>query len=360
MNTPLHSLRAALPAFCWMLCLCAAIHGPIGVRAADASTPAFQEVFELLKQHLNGVTEAELNRAAVHGLLDQLGGRASFADTASPGGNTNAVSARLFDAHFGYVRITSLAAGAEHEFQRAFDSLRSTNKLKGLILDLRYAGGSDYPAAIALADRFLTTEQPLADWGEGWKKSTTKTNAITLPVTLLVNHRTTGTAEALAGMMRHRDIGLLLGTNTAGQASMTRLFPLKNGREIRIAVAPLKVADGRELPRTGLKPDITVTVAPDDEQAWYADAFKVLAKPVQAATATNDLSQTDTNKNSRRRINEAELVRQSREGKRPDNEIIAAQPTPPEPSAPVIHDPVLARALDLLKGLAVVQQFRAP
>jgi Peptidase family S41 len=359
MNTSLHSLRATLPAFRWMLCLCAAIPCPVGVHGADASAPAFQEVYDLLKQHLQGVTEAELNRAAVHGLLDQLGGRANLAGGETGAASTNAVSARLFDAHFGYVRITSLATGAEREFQRAFDSLRSTNKLKGLILDLRYAGGSDYPAAIALADRFLTTEQPLADWGEGWKKSTTKTNAITLPVTLLVNHRTTGTAEALAGMLRHRDIGLLLGTNTAGQASMTRLFPLKNGREIRIAVAPLKVADGRELPRTGLKPDISVTVAPDDEQAWYADAFKSLAKPVPA-TATNDLSLTDTNKSARRRINEAELVRLSREGKKPDNEIVTAQPTPPEPSAPVIHDPVLARALDLLKGLAVVQQFRAP
>src|SRR5262249_19846277 len=154
---------------------------------------------------------------------------------------------------------------------------------KGLIVDLRFTDGQDYAAAVALADRFLSAEQPLVDWGEGWKNSSAKTNAISLPVAVLVNRKTTGAAEALAGILRYRDVGLLIGTNTAGQASMAREFPLKTGQRLRLAVAPVKVADGRELPFSGIKPDIEVEVSPEDELAWYEDALRPVSKLVKSA-----------------------------------------------------------------------------
>ena len=60
-----------------------------------------------------------------------------------------------------------------------------------------------------------------------------------------------------------------------------------------------------------------------------------------------------TNRNIRRpRFNEAELVRERREGATMDADDNAREA---EPDKPVVHDPVLARALDLLKGLAVVR-----
>ena len=95
---------------------------------------------------------------------------------------------------------------------------------------------------------------------------------------------------------------------------------------------------------------------------YYEAAYKVLAKAFKATAApTNELHASTTNRSPRRRMNEAELVRMSREGQAIDRETVAANPTPPlpEPIVPVVTDPALARALDLLKGLAVVQQFRA-
>jgi C-terminal processing protease CtpA/Prc len=236
------------------------------------------------------------------------------------------------------------------------------NRIKGLVIDLRFAGGKDYAAAVAVANRFFGEEQPLVDWGEGWKKSTAKTNAILLPTAVLVNRKTTGAAEALAGMLRHREVGLLIGTNTAGEASMTREFALKTGHRLRLAVAPVKVADGRELPFSGIKADIQVEVSPEDELAWFEDAYKAPPKPagLAVAAANEAAGPGSTNREPRRRVNEAELVRRSREGQLPDLEPPAAnEPSGTTESRPVVHDPALARALDLLKGLAVVHQFRS-
>ena len=224
----------------------------------------FQEVYELLKANLAGASEAELNQAAVRGLLDQLAGKVSVIGESprvpAVAGTNPPVSAVVVDRQYGYFRVHRLVAGSAADFQSAYDQMVATNKLRGLVLDLRFTGGQDYPAALALADRFFAGEQPLVDWGEGWKKSTPKSNAVALPVAILVNRKTTGAAEALAGMLRHREIGLLIGSNTAGQASVAKDFVLKTGQRLRLAVAPLRVADDKELPFSGIRTDIEVEV----------------------------------------------------------------------------------------------------
>lgn len=334
--------------------------------APDKEAFDFQEVYQLLKANLAGATEAELNQAAVRGLLDQLAAKVSIvgepSKVAIESGTNASVTVAVFDRNYGYFRFNRLATITADDFQVAFNQLRSTNVLKGLVLDLRFTGGQDYGAAVALADRFLGTAQPLVDWGEGWKQSTAKTNAITLPVAILVNRKTTGTAEALAGILRHREVGLLIGTNTAGQASMAKEFALKSGQRLRLAIAPVKVADGKELPFTGIKPDIEVDVSPEDELTWYEDAYKVVSKPTRpTSVATNDLAASTTNRAPRRRMNEAELVRMNRDGQATDRDVPVTNAAGRtfEPAVQVVNDPALARALDLLKGLAVVQQFRS-
>ena len=348
----------------WGICL-SAMPCPRATAASDQQSFNLAEVFELLKANLAGVTGEQLNEAAVRGLLEQLAGKVSVVGEAPApvrgAGSNGPVSAILFDRHFAYVRMNRIAAGTDREFQAAYERLSATNKIKGLVIDLRFAGGKDYAEAVAVADRFFAEELPLVDWGEGWKKSSGKTNAMSLPVAVLVNRKTTGAAEAMAGMLRHREVGLLIGTNTAGEASMAREFSLKTGQRLRLAVAPVRVADGRELPFSGIKADIVVDVSPEDELAWYEDAYKSLAKPARLVGAmSNEPNITATNRASRRRLNEAELVRMNKEGQSLDREpLFTNDPSKTVESPPVVNDPSLARALDLLKGLAVVQQFRS-
>jgi C-terminal processing protease CtpA/Prc len=262
-------------------------------------------------------------------------------------------STALFDESYGYIRIGNVGPKLPEEFRLGLQKLSATNQLKGLVLDLRYANGTDYAAATKVADRFLGSEQPLLDWGRGIVNSTDKTNAFRAPVAVLVNHFTAGAAEALAAVLRHADVGLLIGTNSAGQASITRDFTLSNGDVLRVAVSPVKLAGGEVMEE--LKPDIRVDVNPEDEKAYFVDAYKVLPKPGLPA-ATNVASLSVTNK-PRRRLNEAELVRMLREGENPDEEVVRV--ARPELARPVITDPALSRAIDLLKALAVVRNTRS-
>src|SRR5262249_16179841 len=109
----------------------------------------------------------------------------------------------------------------------------------------------------------------------------------------------------------------------------------------------------------GVKPDITVVVSPEEERAYYADPFRMQPGVNASAGAEQTLSDASngTNRARRARLSESELVRERREGTNLDDERPARRERGPE--KPLVRDPALARALDLLKGLAVVRPPRS-
>jgi C-terminal processing protease CtpA/Prc len=223
---------------------------------------------------------------------------------------------------------------------------------------LRFASGNDYAAAAALADCFLNSEQPLLEWGAGSASATKKLDPIVTPVAILVNSLTSGAAEALAAALREANIGLILGDTTAGQANIFKEFTLDNGEKLRIATAQVKLGDGTVLAH-GLRPDIAVDESLVDERAYLDDPYKVLHPAELAKNESNTNSNAaSANQPAHHPTNEAELVRERREGQSPDDdETTDAEPAAADATAPpVMGDAALARALDLLKGLAVLQQ----
>jgi C-terminal processing protease CtpA/Prc len=332
-------------------------------KAEASGAPDFKEVYESIRAHAAGLSEAELNRAAVEGLVAALGPKVMLVTNGSSAkalGETPLVSrSGLMEGEIAYMRIEKVGEGLANAVREAWQTLGRTNKLKGVVLDLRYARGDDYAAAAATADLFLKKDLPLLNWGNGLVRSKEKADAISVPAAVLVNRSTAGAAEALAAAMRETGAGLILGGMTAGQAMIAQEFPLKNGDRLRIATAPVQLGDGSALSSQGLKPDITVDVTPEDERAYYADAFKAPGRSDLSAGAGLSLTNlgSGTNRAPRRpRFNEAELVRERREGL---SEADLTGGRDREAEKPIVYDPALARALDLLKGLAVVRRSRS-
>jgi hypothetical protein len=331
--------------------------------AASGSPPDFKEVYDTIRAHVAGLSETELNRAAVQGLLATLNPRVMLLTNGSPSrpsADAPLVSrSSVMESDIAYLRVARVGPGLAKALRDAWQTLGRTNHLKGIVLDLRYAAGDDYAAAADTVDLFLKKSLPLLNWGNGLARSKDKSDAITVPVAVLVNRSTVGAAEALAAALRETGAGLILGGRTAGQAMIAQDFPLKNGDLLRVATAPVQLGNGSALTVQGLKPDITVEISPEDERAYYADAFKSpprseLAAAVGASSASASVT---TNRAPRRpRLNEAELLRERREGLS-EGDLTGARDH--EVEKPLVHDPALARALDLLKGLAVVRSSRS-
>ena len=192
-----------------------------------------------------------------------------------------------------YLRVGEVGKNLVGDIQSAQTALAATNKIAGTVLDLRFADGDDLDSEKAAENLFAANELPLA---------------------ILINAETRGAAIELAQDLREAKAGLIF-----GEAA-------KN-----------------------LQPDISVPVNATDEKKFLENPFGTIStNEIQSASATNDfLSFVD-------HTTEADLVREKiKDGDQDES----SAPTPAtEPQKPFIRDPVLARAVDLIKGLAIVRQ----
>lgn len=336
---------------------------PFASKAAETEgvlLPSFAEVFGVVRSNLTGTSEAELNRAAVLGMISQLQSRVLLITNGVASSSAMEVplipKSSVLESAYGFVRIARIAPGLDQELRKACQQLLSSNRVKGLVIDLRFAMGDSYSAATEAADLFVANEQTLLQLGETVLKSTTKSDPIEAPVVILINRETHGAAEAFAAALRQAIGALLLGTPTAGRAYLFKDFHLSTGPGLRVATGFIATGNGERLSETGVAPDIRVAVSFEDEKAYFEDPYRVLPKPFAQATrpGTNDLAQSANR--PRRRLNEAELVRMQREGM--DFDMESAPVSAPQPAGPIISDPVLSRALDLLKGLSLAAKRR--
>jgi hypothetical protein len=233
---------------------------------------------------------------ALAGLLAaQISSRADTTDTAL------AISAVL-ESNVAYLRVGQVGKNLADEIRAAQGALAVSNEIAGTVLDLRFANGDDLDSAKATADLFASKKMPLA---------------------ILVNRETRGAAESLASELRAARAGLIFGSVSG---------PVKTNSETT-ALA---------------QPDIVVVVSPEDERAFMENPYAAPARnDTNSPAATNNLLPFVDH------MSEADLVR----AKIKDGD--GFEPVPvqraSEPPKPFIRDPVLARAVDLIKGLAVVR-----
>jgi hypothetical protein len=217
------------------------------------------------------------------------------ADTAA-----TALAAAVLENDILYLRASHVGTKLPGEIRSAQSALTDTNKIIGTVLDLRFADGDNSEAAKAAADLFAAKKLPLA---------------------VLTDGQTRNAAVQLAELLRNAREGLIFGSATSGT---TNLAPVQ--------------------------PDIAVKVSPEDERVFMENPYAAAA-----ANETNSPSATNSLLPFMDNTTEADLVRAKiKDGDEDGN------PPPPQkadPSKPYIQDPVLARAVDLIKGLAIV---RAP
>lgn len=213
----------------------------------------------------------------------------------------DAAKSSIFDNNVLYLRAGHIDKNFVPEITTLAMAPKTTNQIVGTILDLRFADGTTADATQATVDYFAAKKLPLA---------------------ILVNGETRGAAEELAAALRDARIGLVFGSAPAH-----------------------------------LKPDIAVNVNVADEQKFLADPYLVIA-PNTTNSPTDD-STSMTNNNFSAMIDhtsEADLVRQKiKDGDEDDSTMPVTRPAP---AKPVVRDPALARALDFLKALAVLEPKR--
>jgi hypothetical protein len=309
-----------------------------------------QAAITLLKSNFvdpDAITDTELNRATVEGLITRLprGVMLLPGKENVPSAHQNALYSEIIAGHIGYVRLGSLNSANLQTLDKALSGF-TAKKVNALILDLRATGmTSDLALAAEFAKRFcprgkmiFTLRKPAGHQDRAFNSD--RDPAFRGLVMVLADSETAGTAEAIAAALRFHDKALVIGQPTAGRAFEYSDLPLPNGKILRLAVAEMISPEGRSLFTDGVKPDLPVEMSPADKrEIFQLSGEKGMGSFVYEA--------------GRPHMNEAALLA----GTNPEVEAAEAaqqrRGRAPEKSPP--HDPVLQRALDVITSLEVYQ-----
>ena len=345
---------------------------------ADASLRETSQLISVLKSNYvdhDKLNEKLLNEATVNGILEALGRGAVIVTPPTPATNeakavTNEVKATLplaraevIDPRIGYIRLSDVTAATPAALDAELKDFAEA-KVRGYVLDLRFADGTNYEAAAAVASRFLSDGQELftlksSEKGsqvfrataDGKSAASEEGGLTSAPLMLLVNAETRGGAEALAAALRTQDRGIVIGSKTAGSAAGWEDVKLGDGRTLRLATAKIEVAQPNpaspplDIFPNGLTPDVPVKIAPQTER-------DVVLAPPTNETLTASLQP----RVKKTELTEARLVKafhgESVDGV--DQATDSDKAHDEDDEIQNVRDVVLQRAVDILKGIRVL------
>jgi hypothetical protein len=334
----------------------AVLLNPVGPMGVDALTPDdVAKAVSALKDNFvrpDALTDAEMARATLQGLLDRLAPGVRL-ETRTAGGTTEVASpfySEAPDGKLGYLRVGELTAANIEKTKEALNDL-SGKGIEAVVLDLRGTPAtSDYAAGARLAELFCAkgTELFSLTAGKGHALPGPDTTAQTKTFTaeagpvfkgillVLVDADTAEAPEAVAATLQKCAKALVVGEKTAGREYQYADVPL-SGEVLRVAVAEVILADGKEPGENGLTPDIRVGIG----KASKREVMRTItAKGIAAVTAEHE----------RPHLNEAALV----SGSNPEVDELEAEQSGVKSTAPVV-DRQLQRALDLVTSISIYQ-----
>ena len=263
------------------------------------------------------------------------------------------VRSRVEASNFGYIRITTFNEQTDAGLKRAVETIKKDvgTKLQGYIIDLRNNPGGLLDQAVAVSDAFLEKGEIVSTRGRRTDDATrynAKAGDLTegLPLVVLINAGSASASEIVAGALQDHRRAVVLGTKSFGKGSVQTIIPLPGNGAIRLTTARYYTPSGRSIQAKGIEPDIDVP----------AQRFE-----------TVDEAKKRREGDLRGAFNNAGQGRVDLTPQAPGTTPPAVAPSPTNPTAPAApgagaqpqisgEDYQLARALDLLRGIALYQQ----
>ena len=179
----------------------------------------------------------------------------------------------------GYIQITSFDEQTYKEFSTEYEKLRNEN-ITGLIIDLRDNGGGIYEEVVKIAKDIVPkglivyTEDKNGEKKEEYSEGT----GIDIPLVVLINENSASASEILAGAVKDRGCGTLVGKKTYGKGVVQGWFMIGDGTSIKLTIAKYFTPNGVSIDGIGIEPDIEV-----DEGSYLTDlqlkkALEILKK----------------------------------------------------------------------------------
>lgn len=248
----------------------------------EAMYDSLSEIDTIIRNEYYGILEEEtVNDAITDGYLSTLTIGRNYMMTADEFAeyqkkqNSADILSVEFKKHsgVGYIKITDFTNSTPDEFKAAVTSLLNES-VTGLVIDVRDTDSINIKSAAMIIDRIV----PLAT--DGTKSIATAvdrnnanivvfaadTESVSVPVSVIVNEKTSGAGELIACDIRDFGKGTIVGKKTAGNGSYQKVFELSDGSAIVLTVAKLLPYKSDCYDGVGVMPDYESTLSkPTDD-----------------------------------------------------------------------------------------------
>ncbi len=238
------------------------------------------------------------------------------------------VRSHLESNNIGYIRVTSFNEQTDVGLNNAMKNLKqqASNKLIGVILDLRNNPGGLLDQAVAVSDAFLEKGEIVSTRGrraDDAQRYNARPGDIAsgLPMAVLINGGSASASEIVAGALQDHHRAVVIGTKSFGKGSVQTIIPLAGHGAMRLTTARYYTPSGRSIQARGIDPDIVVEAAK-------------IAKEEKAAKAGDKTAKAPDKKD--------------------DKSDAAAEPGAIDPAIMgTADDYQLARAVDMIRGITL-------
>lgn len=207
----------------------------------------------------------------------------------------NYVEYQILDGNIGYVIVYDFLGNACEGFSEAMDAFQAAD-VAGMIIDLRNNGGGLLDAAVDMADLILPegVVVSMRDKYDHVMEKTIDADYYDVPMAVLVNGYTASASEILAGAIRDKEAGTIVGTRTFGKGVVQSVFEFPDGSGMKITSAQYFTPNGECIHEVGIEPDVLVELdedvvtlyginnLPHEQDAQLQKAIELLGGPAAA------------------------------------------------------------------------------
>lgn len=170
---------------------------------------------------------------------------------------------RIIDSNIGYIRLVEFSEKTPDDLSVALDSLLE-QKMKALILDIRYNPGGLLDVAAKVTEKFLDENKIIVTTkGKGNLqnlefRSKKASKYKDLPTVVLINEGSASGSEIVAGALQDHRRAIIIGEKTFGKGSVQTVIPLSDGSAIKLTTSKYFTPKGASIHGIGIKPDIEI------------------------------------------------------------------------------------------------------
>lgn len=184
------------------------------------------------------------------------------------------VQGEILEENLAYVRLSRFGLHTDEDLDEVLRELMAEEP-DGLILDLRHNPGGGLDSVVDIADEFLPEGLVLVqEFGDGVdRKFESKVGGLAeeTPLVVLIDEGSASASEVLAGAIRDRDRGVLIGQSSFGKGTVQSWQPLSNGGGLRLTISRWLTPEEIWVHEEGLSPDYRIELPEFDPDQEFED-----------------------------------------------------------------------------------------